>query len=119
MIQLQADEPNLKLLLPEEGFMLWSDNMMIPKGADHKEAAEKFMNYVYDPVNFAPIAAYVQYIAPVQGTQEAIAEIDESLVDNPLIFPDEETLSRAHVFKPLDEEEDRQFNELFQALIGA
>ena len=119
MIQLQLDDPNLQLLLPDEGFMLWSDNMMIPKGAAHKEAAEQFMNYVYDPVNFAPIAAYVQYIAPVQGTQEAIAEIDESLADNPLIFPDEETLAKAHVFKPLDEEEDRQFNELFQALIGA
>jgi spermidine/putrescine transport system substrate-binding protein len=119
MIQLQADDPNLQLLLPEEGFMLWSDNMMIPKGAEHKEAAEQFMNYVYDPVNQAYISAYVQYISPVQGTKEAIVDVDETLAGNPLIFPDEETLSRAHVFKPLDEEEDRQFNELFQALIGA
>jgi len=117
MVQLKADDPNLELLLPEEGFMVWSDNAMIPKGAKHKEAAEQFLNYCYDPVNFALIAAYVQYIAPVQGTQEAIAEIDETLVDNPLIFPDEETLSRAHVFKPLDEEEDVAFNELFQPLL--
>ncbi len=119
MIQLQADDPNLQLLLPEEGFMLWSDNMMIPKGADHKEAAEKFMNYVYDPVNQALISAYVQYISPVQGTKDAIRDVDDTLADNPLIFPDEATLARAHVFKPLDEDEDREFNELFQALIGA
>ena len=119
MIQLQADDPNLQLLLPEEGFMLWSDNMMIPTGAAHKEAAEQFMNYVYDPAHQALISAYVQFISPVQGTKEAIVEIDEALAENPLIFPDEETLARAHVFKPLDEEEDRQFNELFQALIGA
>ena len=117
MVQLKADDPNLELLLPEEGFMVWSDNAMIPKGAKHKEAAEQFLNYCYDPVNFALIAAYVQYIAPVQGTQEAIAEIDETLEDNPLIFPDEETLTRAHVFKPLDEEEDVAFNELFQPLL--
>ncbi len=118
MIQLQADDPNLQLLLPAEGFMLWSDNMMIPAGAAHKEAAERFMNYVYDPVNQAAISAYVQYISPVKGAKEAILDIDPALADNPLIFPDEATLARAHVFKPLDEEEDRQFNELFQALIG-
>jgi spermidine/putrescine transport system substrate-binding protein len=119
MIQLQADDPNLQLLLPDEGFMLWSDNMMIPKGAAHKESAEKFMDYVYDPANAALISAYVQYISPVQGTKEAIVDVDESLAENPLIFPDDATLANAHVFRPLDEEEDRQFNELFQALIGA
>ena len=118
MIQLQADVPSLQFLLPEEGFMLWSDNMMIPVGAAHKEAAEQFMNYVYDPVNQAAISAYVQYISPVQGTKEAIVDYDPALADNPLIFPDEDLLAKAYVFKPLDEEEDRQFNELFQALIG-
>ena len=119
MVQLQLDDPNLQLLLPDEGFMLWSDNAMIPKGAKHKEAAEQFLNYVYDPANQALISAYVQFISPVQGTKDAIVDVDESLAENPLIFPDEETLAQANVFKPLDEEEDRQFNELFQALIGA
>ena len=60
----------------------------------------------------------MNYVAPVEGTKEAIVEIDPALAENPLIFPDEATLAKAHVFKPLSEEEDRQFNELFQALIG-
>jgi len=119
MIQLQADDPNLQLLLPEEGFMIFSDNALIPKGASHKDAAEQFLNYVYDPVNQALISAYVQYIPPVQGTKEAIVDIDPELAENPLIFPDEATLANAHIFRNLDEEEDQQFNELFQALIGA
>jgi spermidine/putrescine transport system substrate-binding protein len=118
VIQLQADNPDLQLLLPEEGFMLWSDNMLIPRKAAHKVEAEKFMNYVYDPVHQAQIEAYVNYVAPVEGTKEAIVDIDPALAENPLIFPDEATLAKAHIFKPLPEDEDRQFNELFQALIG-
>ncbi|MBF8286394.1 MAG: spermidine/putrescine transporter substrate-binding protein [Dehalococcoidia bacterium] len=118
VVQLKADNPDLQLLLPEEGFMLWSDNMMIPKKAAHKEAAEQFMNYVYDPAHQAQIEAYVNYVAPVVGTKEAIVEIDPALAENPLIFPDEAALAKAHIFKPLTEDEDREFNELFQALIG-
>ena len=118
VVQLKLDKPELEFLFPEEGVMLWSDNMLIPKNADHKQAAEQFMDYVYDPIHQAQITAYVQYIPPVEGTKEEIVEFDETLQDNPLIFPDEATLAKTIIFKPLDEEEDRQFNELFQALIG-
>jgi spermidine/putrescine transport system substrate-binding protein len=119
VVQLQLDNPNLVFFAPPEGIHLWSDNMLIPIGAEHKEAAETFMNYVYDPVNQAQIEAYVNYIAPVQGTKEAIVDIDPALAENPLIFPDEATLSKSWVFKPLEEEDDIAFNELFQSLIGA
>ena len=118
VIQLQLDNPDLQLLLPEEGIMLWSDNAMIPIKAAHKKAAEQFLNYVYDPVHQAQIEAYVNYVTPVEGTKEAIMDIDPALAENPLIFPDEATLAKAHIFKPLTEDEDRDFNELFQALIG-
>jgi spermidine/putrescine-binding protein len=28
---------------------LWQDNFVIPKGAPHKENAEKFINFIYEP----------------------------------------------------------------------
>ena len=49
LIQLQSDNPDLRFAYPEEGAMLFTDNMMIPKGAAHPYAAETMMNYVYDP----------------------------------------------------------------------
>ena len=54
-VQLQADNPNIEFRMPEEGCMLWSDNMVIPIGAPNPTAAEAFMNYVYDPMNQAQI----------------------------------------------------------------
>ena len=37
VIQLQFEDPNVQLLLPEAGSMLWSDNMLIPVAAEHKK----------------------------------------------------------------------------------
>ena len=73
-VQLQADNPNIEFRMPTEGCMLWSDNMVIPVGAPNPTAAEAFMNYVYDPSNQAQIAAYVNYVTPVDGVQGGPAE---------------------------------------------
>ena len=85
----------------------------------NKAQAEQFMNYVYDPAHQAQIAAYVQYFSPVDGAKEAMLEIDASLAENTLIFPDDATLARANIFRALDEAEERELNEAFQTLIGA
>ena len=45
-------------------------NMVIPVGAPNPTAAEAFMNYVYDPKNQAQIAAYVNYVTPVEGVKQ-------------------------------------------------
>ena len=89
MIQLGED---FGVALPETGGTLWTDNMLIPALAAHKKNAELIMNYYYDPVIAAEVAAYVQYICPVKGAQEAMEAIDPSLVDNQWIFPTAETL---------------------------
>src|SRR4051812_40155391 len=91
--------------IPEAGCTLWSDNLMVPVGSPHKANAEALMDYYYDPVNAATVAAYVNYISPVQGAREAMEKIDPSLVDNPLIFPSDEDLARAHVFRTLSADE--------------
>lgn len=127
IIQLQIDNPDLRFVIPDEGLMLWSDNMLIPAGAANKDAAEKYMNSVYDPRVAAKIESWVNFICPVKGAQQAMRDLgaeigDDDLValaDDPLIFPDEATLSKTHIFKNLNEEEEREFNDLFQAVIGA
>ena len=73
-VQLQADNPNIEWRMPTEGCILWSDNMVIPVGAPNPTAAEAWMNYVYDPVNQAQIAAYVNYVTPVEGVKEVLAK---------------------------------------------
>ena len=121
VIQLQLDNPDLEWLFPEEGFMLWSDNMLIPKGAQNKATAEAYMDFVYRPEIQAQIEAFVWFIPPVKHdlVKEEITKIEETpgeLSENPLIFPTEEDLANAHIFKPLAEDEEAQMIELFESV---
>jgi spermidine/putrescine transport system substrate-binding protein len=118
-VQLKADNPNIDFVLPDTGGMLWTDNMQIPVGAPHAYTAEKFIDFIYQPEIEAPIEAYVNYICPVEGTKEVIAKTDESLANNPLIFPDSAFLDKTHIFRGLKPDEETQLNDAFQKLIGA
>ena len=118
VLALQADNPDIKFVVPEEGLSLWSDNMLVPNKATHKANAEALMNYYYDPQVAATLAAWVNYICPVQGAKEAMEKIDPELVDSPLIFPDETTLSKAVSFMALDETKAKQYEADFNKAIG-
>ncbi len=115
MIQL-GDEFGVGL--PETGGTLWTDLMLIPPLAAHKKNAELLMNYYYDPAVAAQVAAYVQYISPVSGAQEAMQAVDPALVDDPWIFPSEETLNNAYLFMTLTAEQEEAYQRAFQKAIG-
>jgi spermidine/putrescine transport system substrate-binding protein len=91
--------------------------MLIPKGG-HVFTASTWMNYVYDPKVAAQIEAYVNYICPVKGAQEEIRKLDESLADNPLIFPDAATLAKTFIFDAAAADK-QDYKEKFQAVTGA
>jgi spermidine/putrescine transport system substrate-binding protein len=57
----------------------------------------------------AKLAAWVNYICPVEGAREEMEKIDPDLVENPLIFPDEETLAKTMSFMALNEAQITQY----------
>jgi spermidine/putrescine transport system substrate-binding protein len=118
VIQAQVDNPDIKFVTPEEGLMLWSDNMMVPNLAQHQTNAELWMNYYYQPDVAAKLASWVNYICPVQGAQEEMEKIAPDLVDNPLIFPDEEMLAKTMAFMALDEKQITQYEGEFADVTG-
>lgn len=104
--------------IPESGGMLWTDNMLIPALAAHKKNAELIMNYYYDPKVAAEVAAYVNYICPVEGAQAEMEKIDPALAASEFIFPSAATLDRTYVFKALTPEEGDKYEREFQTAIG-
>ncbi len=119
ILQLQADNPSARFVIPEEGGTLWWDTMVVPKGAKNTAAAAKFMDYVYDPVQAAQITAWVQYMSPVKGVREELAKIDPELADDPLLFPDDATRARLYAFADLSDDVEAEFEEAFSAITGA
>ena len=114
----QESTPSLRFGFPQEGFMVWNDNMMVPKGSANKANAEAFMNYYYDPVNAAELAAYIWYVSPVVGAKEAVVDIAPELAESELIFPTEATLANAHIVKAFTEEEEAVVNQAVAAATG-
>ncbi len=104
--------------IPDAGGTLWSDNMLVPIGSPHKKNAEILMNYYYDPKVAAEVAAYVNYICPVKGAQEAMKAIDPSLAKDPLIFPTDADLAKVKVFRSLTPAEETSFVGKFQQVLG-
>jgi spermidine/putrescine transport system substrate-binding protein len=116
---LESDNPNIKYFFPPEGFMLWSDNVQIPVGAPHAYTAELMINWVYDPVEQAKIAAYINYLTPVKGVKAVFAKKDPELAHNPFIFPSDQVLANGHIFRKLQPDEEQQLDSRFEQILGA
>jgi spermidine/putrescine transport system substrate-binding protein len=117
-VQLQKDNPNIEFVMPKEGCMLWSTSMEIPVGAPNPQAAQAFINYVYDPQVQADIAAYVNYVTPVKGVKEIFEKRDPELAKSQLIFPTEE-YTKDCTFEPvLGGADGQEITEAFQRAVG-
>jgi spermidine/putrescine transport system substrate-binding protein len=86
-IQLQADNPDIRWVMPAEGCMQWWDDWVIPVGAPNPTAAYEWINYTYEPKHQAQIDAWTSSVTPGKGVQEILQKTDPEAAKNPLIFP--------------------------------
>ena len=110
--------PDDVFAFPEEGSMIWTDNMIIPKGAANKYTAELMIDWVYDVARAARLANFIYYISPVKGVEEAIKELDPEAASNPLLFPPADVVAKQHPQPNWDEATEATVNELFADLTG-
>lgn len=122
VIQLQADNPDIRFVVPEEGAELWSDSLMIPDRASHKANAERLMDYYYDPEVAAELAAWVNYVCPVPAAREVLAAAKDkdtaALADNPLIFPDGTMRERLAIARDITSTERLEFSQRWNKIVG-
>ena len=122
VIQLQADNPDIRFVVPEEGAELWADTLMIPNRALHKTNAEKLIDYYYQPEVAAELAAWVNYVCPVPAAQNVLASSKDedtvALAENPLIFPDAATRKRLAVARDITAAERVEFTKRWNGIVG-
>lgn len=86
-----SENPAIRYVYPKEGYSLWMDHFSIPRGAKNVENAHKFINFVLRPDVGAKIAKELGYSSP---NSEAVKLLPEKMRNNPISYPDDETLSR-------------------------
>ncbi|WP_241691272.1 spermidine/putrescine ABC transporter substrate-binding protein [Streptomyces sp. GZWMJZ-114] len=105
VIQLQADNPDIRFLVPEEGAELWAESLMIPDRAAHKRNAERLIDYYYEPEVAAVLAAWVNYVCPVPAARDVLAASKDketaALAEDPLVFPDDATRRRLAIARDI------------------
>ena len=98
--------------------MLWSTSMEIPVGAPNPQAAQAFIDFVYDPQVQADIAEYVNYVTPVKGVKEILRRRDPALARSQLIFPSEAYTANCSFEPVLGGALGQEVTEAFQQAIG-
>ncbi|MCB1377934.1 MAG: polyamine ABC transporter substrate-binding protein [Alphaproteobacteria bacterium] len=97
-------EINLAYYVPKTGAPAWVDCMCIPADAPHVENAYKFLDYLLQPEVIAKCTNYTNY---ANGNAASKPFIDEAVLNNPAVYPDEATMQRLWAPQPLGEEQER------------
>ncbi|MFF7279121.1 extracellular solute-binding protein [Streptomyces griseorubiginosus] len=119
VVQLKADSPDIDFIIPDSGYMTSTDNMLIPNKARHKTNAERLIDFYYQPKPAAELAAYINYVSPVDGVKPELEKLDPDAANNPLIIPDKAMAAKSHAFRSLSSKEETTFEEKFAKLTGA
>lgn len=125
------DNDKVKFVLPDSGGMRWNDNLVIPKGTPNVDNAHKLLNYWYDPVAATTLSEYIGYFTPVKGVKERILADAQTARDAgdtenagylegtaPAVVPDPAQIANTFTDKQMTEEENTQWEALFEVVLG-
>ena len=112
----QESNPDLEFVIPKEGSNLWMDSWVIPKGAENKENAEKFLNFLSRPEVMKRNFDYITYSIPSSAGRALIEE--KKYRESEIAFPDLKSLTNCEVFTYLGEEADERYNRKWKEIMS-
>jgi spermidine/putrescine transport system substrate-binding protein len=133
---LNSKYKDLTLLVPKEGMLIWTDNMVIPLHAANPLDALTTMDYFYSPLTQSVVEYYNDYICPVPETKQQLLhptgwnaaalkalkpEIGLSptvTADSLVVFPSPARIKASHPYYPFkNQEEITAWTNLFLPII--
>ena len=102
-----SENPAIDYICPEEGCGIWYDNLAIPKGAPHKDAAHAFINYVLEPKSSIMITEEFPYSNPNEAALELLKtegpDLYAAYMDFDATNPPLEAIQNAHLIEDVGE----------------
>lgn len=95
---------DIQYIIPKEGAVIWIDAMVIPKDAEDVENAHTFINYILDPKVVANISNHISYANPNDAAKPYLLP---EILNNPAIYPDEQTQAKLFSATPMSGKIDR------------
>lgn len=97
---VKEHEGKLGYVMPKEGGTVWMDSLCIPAASRNVDAAYAFLNFVMEPEINARIVNAMHYAS---ANEPAKAFIDPSILNDPAVYPDAETIARCEFIEDIGE----------------
>jgi spermidine/putrescine transport system substrate-binding protein len=122
-----AEFASFRFDVPQEGGMIWVDNMCIPTNAANPYGAIQVMDWYYQPDIAAKLTEWNAYVSPVPAGGEIVQadadaakganqEVLQTIASSPYVFPTPDLESRLVSYREFTGEELEQWNDLFQPI---
>lgn len=115
VVVAQEDNGDLAYVVPDEGAIMWVDNMVIPSGAANVEAAHRFIDYILEPANQIRNALAAGYPSP---SEVATDYLPADFKADPAIYPSPEVLSKLVILGELSADAEAQYNQIWLEVTG-
>jgi spermidine/putrescine transport system substrate-binding protein len=112
----QAQNDDIIYVLPEEGAIVWGDALVIPATSPNKYTAELFLNYLLRPEVTGRLVNLNYYPMP---NDAAAPFIDPELLNDLVIYPDNERIKDAKLLLPLSAEGQRLYDATWARFLAA
>ncbi len=90
--------------IPEEGALMWFDQLAVPKDAPNTANAHKYINWIMDPEQIATATNYVWY---ANGNLASQPLLDEELLNDPAVYPTPEVMEGLYISPTYDAKSQR------------
>jgi spermidine/putrescine transport system substrate-binding protein len=100
ILKVKEENEQIEFFLPEEGFSLSCDDLVIPKTAKQVELAHKFINFIHKPEVAAANTEYITYLCP---NVASYALLSDEIKNDPGIFPNQNIRNKGEVIQDLGE----------------
>jgi spermidine/putrescine transport system substrate-binding protein len=98
ILQVQAENPDVRFRVPREGTVISVDDLVIPAGAKEPGLAHAFINYLHNPAVAAENTTFLKYLCP---NKDAYPLLPDELRNNPGIFLDPEIRAKSEIIADL------------------
>jgi len=95
-VWMMEENEDLDFALPKEGTNLWYDAMVIPKGAENKEEAMLFIDFMNRPEIAKRNTEYIGYSTT---NDSAMQSLSEDIRNNVIAYPEVSSLENSEVFR--------------------
>ena len=82
-----SENPDIAYVFPEEGCTVWYDNLAIPKGAPHRDAANALIDYILAPEASILISQEFPYSNPNTAALELLKTEQPEMYDAYMNYP--------------------------------